>query len=278
MSLTTAARATSSPTAPGLRVLSRPQVVAFGVGVVVIVVVVVFIVVEVGFIDVEVLIVVVVVIIPDVVVFIVVEENVGCEGVDPVNCVVVVPVGRVGVEVGVVKVGVDPVLVYGFEVDLVEPVGMVVFGTVVLVVDPVEVEKLGVEPVLVYGFEVELVERVGVVVEDDIVDVVIEGFSVVRVVVVCCGEVKVIGVEEAVVEVASKSGLSQQVYLTSSRFLIKFWHPELDLLVISSVIFQLEIPFIICWPFTAFAILSVKLSSSQKINGATQVPVQQTSS
>ena len=79
-----------------------------------------------------------------------------------------------------------------------------------------------------------------------VVVVVIEGFKVVRVVVVCCGEVKVIGVEEAVVEVASKSGLSQQVYFTSSRFLIKFLHPELGLCVISSVIFQFEIPFTIC--------------------------------
>lgn len=70
MSLTTAARATSSPTAPGLRVLSRPQAVAFGVGVVVIVEVVV------GFTVVEVLMVVVIVIIPDVVVFIVVVPEV----------------------------------------------------------------------------------------------------------------------------------------------------------------------------------------------------------
>jgi len=84
----------------------------------------------VGFIVVDVLMVVVVVIIPDVVViivvvplvvfivvvpvvvFIVVVEKVGCEGVDPVNCVEVVPVGRVGVGVDVVKVRVDPVFVY----------------------------------------------------------------------------------------------------------------------------------------------------------------------
>jgi len=130
------------------------------------------------------------------------------------------PVGRVvfGIvvfvvdPVEVVKFGVEPVLVYCDEVD---PVGRVVFGTVVFVVESVDVEKLGVEPVLVYCVEVEPVGIVGVVVED-----VIDGFNVVVIVVVCCGEV--IGVEEAVVDVASKSGLSQQVYLTSIRFLIKF--------------------------------------------------------
>jgi len=133
------------------------------------------------------------------------------------------PVGRVvfGIvvfvvdPVEVVKFGVEPVLVYCDEVD---PVGRVVFGTVVFVVESVDVEKLGVEPVLVYSVEVEPVGRVGVVVED--VDVVIDGFNVVVIVVVCCGEV--IGVEDAVVDVVSKSGLSQQVYLTSIRFLIKF--------------------------------------------------------
>jgi len=130
------------------------------------------------------------------------------------------PVGRVvfGIvvfvvdPVEVVKFGVEPVLVYCDEVD---PVGRVVFGTVVFVVESVDVEKLGVEPVLVYCVEVEPVGRVGVVVE-----VVIDGFNVVVIVVVCCGEV--IGVEDAVVDVVSKSGLSQQVYLTSIRFLIKF--------------------------------------------------------
>jgi len=108
---------------------------------------------------------------------------------------------------------------------------------------------------------------------EDVVTV-IDGFNVVRVVVVCCGEV--IGVEEAVVEVASKSGLSQQVYFTSIRFLIKFWHGKF--LVMSSVIFQLVSPFTICWPLTAFASLSVKLSSSQKSVAHATLPAQQTPS
>ena len=69
------------------------------------------------------------------------------------------PVGRVGVGLGVVKDGVDPVLVYWDEV---EPVGKVVFGMIVFVVDPVDVEKFGVEPVLVYCDDVEPVGRVGV--------------------------------------------------------------------------------------------------------------------
>lgn len=216
------------------------------------------------------------------------------------KCVDVVPVGRVGLGVGVVKDGVDPVLVY---CDEVEPVGNVVFGMVVFVVDPVDVEKFGVEPVFVYFDDVEPVGRVGVGVgvvkvgvdpvfvycddvEPDVrvgvcleyvvVVVVIEGFNVVRVVVVCCGEV--IGVEEAVVEVESKSGLSQQVYFTSIRFLIKFWHAKLGDVVISSVIFQFVSPFTICWPFTAVASLSVKLSSSQKSAGQAILPAQQTPS
>jgi len=203
-----------------------------------------------------------------------------------------VPVGKVGVGVGVVKDGVDPVLVYWDEV---EPVGKVVFGMVVFVVDPVDVEKFGVEPVLVYCDDVEPVGRVGVGVGvvkvgvdpvlvycDDVEpDVkvcvgVIEGFNVVRVVVVCCGEV--IGVDEAVVEVESKSGLSQHVYFTSIRFLIKFSHAKFDDLVISSVIFQFVSPFTICWPLTALASLSVKLSSSQKSAGQAILPAQQTPS
>jgi hypothetical protein len=105
-----------------------------------------------------------------------------------VKCVEVVPVGRVGVWVGVVKDGVDPVLVY---CDEVEPVGNVVFGIVVFVVDPVDVEKLGVEPVLVYCDDVEPVGRVGVGVPNVVVVTVIEGFNVVRVVPVGCGVVVV---------------------------------------------------------------------------------------